>query len=159
MSMMKEAVAAGEVLWFLNSLVVIRVSSAQGSDGTCVMEHHLPYADSPPLHVHRDEDEIFHILEGVVRFRVNGEDRLAVAGETVLASKGLPHTYRVESLTGARCLTITQGSGFETMVRAAGRPATTVELPAQVTPTPKMVAELTRHCAENGIDIIGPPLG
>lgn len=159
MSIVKEAVAAGEVLWFLNSLVVIRVSSAQGADAMCVMEHRLPYGDSPPLHVHRDEDEIFHILEGVVRFRVDGEERLAVAGETVLAPKRLPHTYRVESLTGARCLTVTRGSGFETMVRAAGRPATAAELPAQVTPTPKMVAELARACAENGIDIIGPPLG
>lgn len=147
-----------EFLWFNDTLIAIHLSSGAGRDGICVVEHRMPYGDSPPLHVHRNEDEVFHILEGKMRFRVDGRDRLASAGETVLAPKGLPHTYRVESSVGVRCLTITRGSDFETMLRQAGRPAGRPELPPHTEVTPAMIAALTDVCANNGIDIVGAPL-
>jgi quercetin dioxygenase-like cupin family protein len=50
-------------LWFLNTYVTIRISSRDGSDGISVLEHRASQGDSPPLHIHHDEDEIFHVLE------------------------------------------------------------------------------------------------
>ncbi|PBB18386.1 cupin [Mesorhizobium sp. WSM4313] len=158
MTMINTTIAGKELLWFNNTLVTIQVSSADGEDGICIIEHRQPYGDSAPLHVHRNEDEVFHILEGRIRFVVDGRERLAGAGETVLAPKGLPHTYKVESLEGAHTLTVTRGSDFETMVRKASRPAERAELPPAAAPTPEMIEVLTSLCAENGIDIVGPPL-
>ncbi len=37
-------------LWFLNTLVTIRVSAEEGNDGISVIENLLPHGDSPPLH-------------------------------------------------------------------------------------------------------------
>jgi mannose-6-phosphate isomerase-like protein (cupin superfamily) len=71
-----------------------------------VLEHAARRGDSPPLHLHVNEDEIFHILEGDFRFQIGTEERNGQAGDTVLAPKGIPHTYRVESNTG-RWLTVT----------------------------------------------------
>jgi len=51
-------------LWFLDSLVTIRVSVSDGQDGISILEHFVPYGSSPPLHLHRTEDEVFHVLEG-----------------------------------------------------------------------------------------------
>ena len=68
------------------------------------------------------------------------------------------HTYRVESPEGARTLTVTRGSDFETMLRQAGRSAEQPELPPQMEPTPEIIAVLVQLCAKNGIDIVGPPL-
>ncbi|OAP39967.1 cupin [Sinorhizobium glycinis] len=147
-----------ELFWFNNTLVAIHVSSSKGNDGICVVEHHMPYGDSPPLHVHRREDEVFHILEGSMRFHIDGRELTAGAGETVIAPKGLAHTFLVESSGGARCLTITRGSDFETLLRRMGRPADRPELPPQSAPTPELIAALTRCCTENGIDIVGAPL-
>lgn len=158
MTMINRAIAGKELLWFNNTLVAIQVSSADGEDGVCVIEHRLPCGDSPPLHVHRNEDEIFHILEGRMRFQIDGQEQIVGTGETVIAPKGLPHTFRVESPEGAHTLTITRGSDFETMVRRASRRAERAGLPQPVEPTPEMVAALTRLCEENGIDIIGPPM-
>ena len=79
-------------LWFLNTEVTIRVSHVDGSDGTSVLEHRAPHGDSPPLHVHLNEDEIFHILEGEMLFRVADRDVHAGTGDTLLAPKGVPHT-------------------------------------------------------------------
>jgi quercetin dioxygenase-like cupin family protein len=93
-------------LWFLNTQVTIRVSSRDGSDGISVLEHRASHGDSPPLHIHYDEDEIFHVLEGEVRYRVGDQEHRARAGETLLTPKGIPHTYKVES-DEARMLTIT----------------------------------------------------
>lgn len=145
-------------LWFGNTLVTINLSASQGTDGISVVEHRMPYGESPPLHVHRNEDEVFHILTGTMRFHVDGRDIVAVAGQTVIAPKGLPHSFRVESKEGATCLTITQGADFETMLRAASRPAQAAALPPQAAPTPEAIAMLTRLAADNGIDIVGAPL-
>lgn len=158
MTMINTTIVGKELLWFNNTLVAIQVSSADGDDGICVIEHRQPYGDSAPLHVHRNEDEVFHIVEGRIRFVVDGRERIASAGETVLAPKGLPHTYKVESQEGAHILTVTRGLDFETMVRKASRPAERAELPPAAVPTPEMIERLTRLCVENGIDIVGPPM-
>ena len=69
------------------------------------MEHWTPHGDSPPLHIHRNEDEVFHCLQGDVRLVVGGRESRATAGQTFIAPNGIAHTYLVESLAGARWLT------------------------------------------------------
>jgi len=149
---------SGELLWFNDTLVAIRLSTSAGADGISVIEHLMPYGSSPPLHVHRHEDEVFHILEGTMRFHVAGRDIVGRAGQTVLAPKGVAHSYRVESTAGARCLTVTTCGDFEKMVREVSRVATAAEMPPQEAPTPEVIAALTDACARNGIDIVGAPL-
>ncbi|MBJ6127722.1 cupin domain-containing protein [Microvirga splendida] len=144
-------------LWFLNARVTIRISSQDSSDGISVLEHHASQGDSPPLHVHHNEDEIFHVLEGEVRYRVGDQERQASAGETLLTPKGIPHTYRVESAE-ARMLTITRGE-FENFIRALGRPADRQGLPDLSGPlTPEQAEALARACRQFGIELVGPPL-
>ena len=46
-------------LWFLNTRVLIRVSYQDGADDISVLEHWAALGDSPPLHVHHSEDEVF----------------------------------------------------------------------------------------------------
>ncbi len=144
-------------LWFLNTHVTVRISSRDGSDGISVLEHRASQGDSPPLHIHHNEDEIFHVIEGEVRYRVGDQERLARAGETLLTPKGIPHTYRVESAE-ARMLTITKGE-FENFVCAFGRPAERDGLPdPSGPPTPEQAEALARACRQFGIDLVGPPL-
>jgi mannose-6-phosphate isomerase-like protein (cupin superfamily) len=159
MNMRIEADASSELRWFGNTVVSVNLPSSAGADGICVIEHRMPFADAPPLHVHHREDEVFVILEGEMRFRVGDREFTARAGDTLLAPKGVPHAYRVESAAGARCLTITTGADFETMVKTASRPAAHPGLPDATAPTPEMIELLTRLCVANGIDIVGPPLG
>jgi quercetin dioxygenase-like cupin family protein len=150
--------AANAQLWFFNALVTVRVSCEEGGDGTSVMETLAPRGDSPPLHVHRTEDEIFHILEGEVRLRVADEDVWVRAGETVLAPKGVPHTYLVESERG-RWLVVTARGNHERFVRSLSRPAERSELPEPSAPTPEQREALVAAGREHGLDIVGPPLG
>jgi hypothetical protein len=81
------------------------------------------------------------------------------AGETLLAPKGVAHTYRVESPAGARWLVITRRGHFERFVRALSRPAERPELPTpQGPPTPEQADALAAAAREHGIELVGPPL-
>lgn len=143
--------------WFLNLLVTIRISYQDGSNGISVMEHWAPRGDSAPLHVHRDEDEIFQILHGEVTFKFGDVLRQCKAGETVLAPSGVAHTYRVDS-ADAKFLTITAKTEFERFVRLLGRKPERLELPPPTVPTPAMIEALAAAAREHGIEIVGPPL-
>jgi mannose-6-phosphate isomerase-like protein (cupin superfamily) len=151
--------AATEQLWFLNNLVTVRVSHEAGADGVSVLEELASHGDSAPLHLHKTEDEIFHVLDGELRLRAGDADLRIGAGETMLAPKGVPHTYRVESPEGARWLVITRRGDFERFVRALSRRAERPQLPApQGPPTPEQADALASAAREHGIEIIGPPL-
>src|SRR5215211_4571514 len=55
------------------------------------------WTDSGPsyLHIHRSDDEAWHVLEGTLRFRFPDREVDAPAGTTVFVPAGSPHTYRV----------------------------------------------------------------
>lgn len=145
-------------VWFLNGLVTVGVSNDDGSDGISVLEHLAPHGDSPPLHVHHDEDEVFHILEGELRFRVGDDELRAGPGETLLAPQGVPHTYRVESEQGRWLVTTARGN-FERFMRAVSRPAERDELPEPAPePTAEQVKALGAVASAHGIELVGPPL-
>ena len=148
-----------ERLWFINTLVVIRVPPELGNDGTCVMEHHAPMGDSPPLHVHRDQDEVFVLLAGKARIHLSGRDIEARTGDCLLVPKGEPHSYLATSADGVRFLTITRGDGFIGLVRELGRAAKSDSLPeAGVRPSPGEQEALTLVARKHGVDFVGPPL-
>jgi mannose-6-phosphate isomerase-like protein (cupin superfamily) len=148
-----------EQLWFLNTLHTIHVRHDEAEDGMSVMEALAPHGDSPPLHVHHTEDEAFHVLEGELRIRAADADMTIGAGETLLAPKGVAHTYRVESPAGARFLVMTTRGDFERFVRTLSRPAERSELPTpHGPPTPEQAEALAAAAREHGIELVGPPL-
>jgi quercetin dioxygenase-like cupin family protein len=156
---MTAEVPTTEHLWFLNTLHTVRVRHDQGEDGISMLESLAPHGDSPPLHVHRTEDELFHVLEGELRFRVDGADIRIGAGESILAPKGVPHTYRVESPAGARWLVITRRGDFERFVRAQSRRAERLALPPHHgPPTPEQAKALAAAAEAHEIELVGPPL-
>src|SRR5690348_2788601 len=82
-------------------------------------------AREPPLHVHRNEDEWFYVLEGTVTFHVGGQDHLGTAGAFVAFPRAIPHTFSLET-PAARFLVIDTPGGFEHM---SERQPTTPQVP------------------------------
>ena len=146
-------------LWFLNTRVDVRRSSHEGPDRVCVLEHTLPFGDSPPTHRHDNEDEIFHLVSGAIRFRIGDRTVELRPGETTVGPKGVPHAFTVTSPEGARMITVTIGHDFEDMIREVARPAETAGLPPAMTPSPAMQAALAEATLRHDIELVGPPLG
>ena len=150
--------AAAEMILFTDHVMTMR-ASFRDADGLSIIEARAPYGASPPMHVHRNQDEYFHILEGSMRFSVGGRESIAHAGQTVVAPKGVPHSFRVESKPGVRVLTITKGPDFETLVREMGAATELTEVTEAMMPTPEQIGMLVAACARNNIEVVGPPLG
>jgi mannose-6-phosphate isomerase-like protein (cupin superfamily) len=91
--------------------VTIPIGHDDGTDGVSVIDS-----------AGAIEDEVFHVLEAELRLRIGESDLRVGAGETALAPKGVPHTYRVESADGARWLVITRRWRVRT-VRQCGQSA------------------------------------
>lgn len=45
------------------------------------------------LHVHHSDDEAWFVLSGRLGFRVGDEEREVGAGESILVSRGTPHSF------------------------------------------------------------------
>jgi mannose-6-phosphate isomerase-like protein (cupin superfamily) len=143
---------------FKSTLVSLRTSANDNSAGISIIEHRMPLGEATPLHIHRNEDEIFHILKGCMRFEIGGKIVIGNAGDILVAPKGVSHRFTVESVDGAHCLTIMKGKDFETMVLEMSVPAASDVMSAFVPPTVEMIDALVAACARNNIDVIGPPL-
>ena len=145
--------------WFLDTHVKIRISGDENADEISVLEHHAYQGDSPPLHIHHTEDEIFVVLEGEFRFVIGSTEHRLKTGETILAPKGIPHAYKVESHNGGRWLTITTGHDFENFVKAVSSLAEGDTLPKRHgPPSEEFKSELSAKSAKYNIEIVGPPL-
>jgi len=144
----------GNGLWFLNG----HVSPADAPAGMAIHDHYMPYGDAPPTHVHYREEEVFHIKSGRIRFRVGEQELLAGAGDTVVAPRGIPHAFRVESPEGARVLVITTSTDFDNVIREFSRPATDLGLPEWRDVTPEEGARLAAVCLKHGLELVGPPM-
>jgi quercetin dioxygenase-like cupin family protein len=143
-----------EPLWFIDGLVHVHVSGDETQGRYALLENHLPQGDMPPLHVHHEEDEVFHVLAGEVTLFVPGQAVSLRAGETFRAPRGIPHTYRVESET-TRVLVFCAPARFDGFVRSVSEPAPAEELPPRGRPfDPERFAATA---AEYGIELLGPP--
>jgi CheY-like chemotaxis protein len=142
-------------LWFLHSLAVIHTHSDRTNGTYAVVELTGAPGDTPPLHLHVDDDEGFYVLDGALGLHVEGQPVVHLrAGEFAVAPRAIPHVYVVESEIPARWLAISSG-GFVRFVEEVSVPASERALPAE--PHLRPPDELAAIAARHGIEILGPP--
>jgi quercetin dioxygenase-like cupin family protein len=112
---------SAEPLWFLGTLVRMKLTGEQTGGRFALWEGVLPHGAAPPLHSH-PQDETFVVLEGEMTAWVGPDGRRCGAGAAGLAPAGVPHTFRVESDT-ARMLFLSTPAGIEDYVLALAEPA------------------------------------
>jgi quercetin dioxygenase-like cupin family protein len=106
----------GERLSFAGLTILLRVPSEASGGAFSLFEEVPPLADTP-LHVHRDEDELFYVLEGEHVFRVGDDEHMLGPGGFVFAPRGVPHSQRrVVPGEGRELILVTPG-GFEAFFR------------------------------------------
>jgi quercetin dioxygenase-like cupin family protein len=128
--------------------VCIAPSATQGR-ATLIETHDAP-GYGPPMHRHRNETEVFHVLQGRYLFEVDGERRIVHAGETLTARAGTTHRFvNISDDTSRMLVLISPGfdaTGFFSELRDVMRHGV---------PAPDTLARLG---AKWDIEFLGPPL-
>lgn len=93
----------------------------------------------PPMHVHRNEDEWYYLLDGEVTFHVGPDTYRGRAGSFVFFPRAVPHTFTIET-PAARMLLLNAPGGFERMFELA----------------PKTPEEAVAALARYGVEVVGP---
>src|SRR5258708_11209484 len=91
-----------------NHPIIVAPHDATGQrveiDGQTICIHEWRGSGPATLHVHRDDDEAWHVLEGELRFRFGDRTEVAPAGSTVFVPAGVARTH--QALAAARDLLI-----------------------------------------------------
>jgi quercetin dioxygenase-like cupin family protein len=145
----------GETVWFLQNRMTVKATAELTGGAYGLVESWIAPGASPPLHIHRLEDEAFWVLEGTVRFHVGDEEVTAGPGSYVFAPRDIPHSFIVEGDSAAHMLTLLSPGGGEQFFVDGGVEAAGPGLPAEpVIDIPKLQSLGPRY----GNEIIGPPL-
>ena len=147
---------SGRAWWFLGTLAVLRNPSGAPRTPT-VIELTIPSGGSPPLHIHKNLDDSFLLLDGEVVVRCGDRRIIAHAGSYVVLPAGIEHTFRVTSAVPARMLLVLAAHDFLNFIEAVGTPTQDLRLP------PAGEYDLSREAlirigAEHDLSIVGPPL-
>ena len=145
----------GEALWFLGALATVKASSDATGGRVTILELLAPRGHGSPLHVRRDHDQWFYVLNGELTFWIDGEVIAAPAGSFVLSPRGIPFTFAVSS-EQARFILVIEPGTFEAFMRTLAEPAQRLEIPAAPTDPPDF-ERLAAIAAQYGIEILGPP--
>ena len=142
----------GDALWFNGALQNIKVPGEWSDDALSLVEVVSPRGRATGLHTDPSH-ETFYLLEGTIRFHVDGDERLAQAGETVAIRRGVPHALVVTSET-ARFLVLNTPGGQDRFFRDGGEPAASRDLASA---PPANHERTARSARMHGVGMLGPP--
>jgi mannose-6-phosphate isomerase-like protein (cupin superfamily) len=121
-----------------------------------------PRGAASPLHIYRDADEMFYVIDGELTIFVGDERVEAGTGDCVLVPKGIPSAFVVRSERAEFLVTFAPagiegpaGFGLDGFFREIGLPVVDGEVPPNTTePDPE---DFARRAALYGCEIVGPP--
>jgi quercetin dioxygenase-like cupin family protein len=108
--------------------------------------------EGPPLHLHRDQDELIYTLEGTFRIQLGDEVSDAQPGSFVFIPRGTPHTWQNVGDTHARFF----AALFPALPEFERFFTTYAELP-EAERGAETFARLARET--EAMEVVGPPLG
>jgi quercetin dioxygenase-like cupin family protein len=100
---------------------VVFKANAKTTNGTfTALENVVMPRLGPPQHIHVREDEMYYILDGRLRFKMDGEFSDAPAGSFVFIPRGTPHAFQNVGDGPARILVMFTPSGMERFFEGVG---------------------------------------
>ena len=141
-----------KLLWAGQTVFDVVLGAEHTGGAVALLDQHAGRGDVTPMHIHRDEAEIFYVLEGGITAWAGDEVHQLDAGSAVFLPAGQPHALGIRS-EQARVLTVAVPGGFAGFVSAAGEPVS-----GEVPETWDFdIGRIMQAAPEHGIDIVGPP--
>jgi mannose-6-phosphate isomerase-like protein (cupin superfamily) len=131
-----ESVATLDVMGFVSRVLL---DGKQTHGAFSLAEVILSPEEAIGPHVHRREEETFHVLEGELEVTCGSHTTSLRAGDTFFAPRGLPHSARAIGESAVRLLVIITPAGFERFFRDVD------ELAARGDASPEQIKALLRE--------------
>lgn len=130
-------------------LADLKVSSkdTNGQFSLFEMQNEMGPMAGPPLHVHKNEDETFMIVEGEFVFQVGDKQIKASAGDVVFGPRQIPHTYYQVSKKAHMIFSYNPAGKMENILGEAAAKY-----------MPQNPEAFAKSCAENDVPFVGPPM-
>jgi quercetin dioxygenase-like cupin family protein len=106
---------------FRGGLMTIHADSSDTAGQFAMVEIAGSTGGEPPVHVHRNEDEFFFVLEGRLKVLRGHEELTLKCGQSAFLPRDVAHTFKIVSPHARFLNTITPG-GFEQFFRDMGQP-------------------------------------
>jgi quercetin dioxygenase-like cupin family protein len=142
----------GTPLWMLGGLYEVKAASDETGGELTAMEMTLPAGAGPPPHVHSGA-EVVYVLEGTIRYHIDGDVVEAGPGAFFYIPEGLVENF--EPTSEARLLVLYAPGGMDRFFAEAGEPARSREIPPPSKEPPDLEA-MTAIGARHGLDLRAP---
>lgn len=128
------------------SALAFKVGTQETNGGLFVLEQTMHAKGGPPRHIHPDQEEWFYAMEGSFVVEVAEEHFELTAGDSILAPRGVPHTWAfVGEGIGRFLVAFTPAGKMEAFFR-------------EVTKANAMPSQDPAVWLAHGMQVVGPPL-
>jgi quercetin dioxygenase-like cupin family protein len=70
-----------------------------------------------PLHVHKNEDELFRVMEGQLKITIGNTTSILKSGDIAFCPRGIPHAWEVIGTRNMKSVLLITPSGLEPMFK------------------------------------------
>jgi quercetin dioxygenase-like cupin family protein len=135
----------GDAYWWLGSLTLNKVTRTSTAGNVDIVDHRVPPGYAPPPHIHRDQDEIFYVIDGHFAVRCGHDHWQAGPGSLVFLPRGVAHGFTLSNDAPGRTLLINAPAGFADLISELGQSTTELVIPGPdvAMPSPKHAGEVS----------------
>jgi quercetin dioxygenase-like cupin family protein len=145
----------GPAYWGPGNQLTFLITGKETGGAFFLAEMSVPPGGGPPPHIHRREDESFHLLEGTLTVQVGGNTITASAGDFVYLPRGIVHSFKNTGDGTAKALVLTTPAGLENYFAEVFDPAGD----RSATPPPpskEMLARAMATAPRYGLELLPP---
>jgi mannose-6-phosphate isomerase-like protein (cupin superfamily) len=102
-----------ETLSVGGNTITVKIGGKETDNAYSLFELSVPPNVGAGLHIDKDWDEFWHVIEGTFAFTLNGEQIELRAGGFAFGPKGIPHSFRNAGETTGKLVMLTKPSGLE----------------------------------------------
>ncbi|WP_246797275.1 cupin domain-containing protein [Burkholderia perseverans] len=108
--------------------ITIRMSRKATGGRFAIFEECVPPGYGVPFHLHKNEDEMFYIVEGKYQIWCDKQTLIAEPGDTVLLPRNVPHSFYNAGDTVSKTINTYLPGGFDEFVEVLSTMGNDIDL-------------------------------
>lgn len=146
---------SGPVYWGPGNQLTFITTGKETGGAFFLAQMSVAPGGGPPPHIHRREDESFHVLEGTLTIRVGEDTITASAGDFAFLPRGIAHSFKNTGSVTAKALVLITPAGLENYFAEVFDCAADPSAP-QPPPSKDLIARALAASPRYGLSLLPP---